>query len=100
MSHPTAEQLDGQAQELLTDILQRETALKPKERMAIPAQEMPAQPAAVRRSNTSEVALGYSPAQAQLEAMRCLVCKKQPCVKGCPVAIDIRDFVSAMASGT
>ncbi|MDP8212811.1 MAG: NADPH-dependent glutamate synthase [Candidatus Zapsychrus exili] len=73
--------------------------LKSKERMAIPAQEMPVQDAKVRRDNMSEVALGYTQEQAQLEAMRCLQCKTAPCVAGCPVQIDIPGFIGAIANG-
>jgi glutamate synthase (NADPH/NADH) small chain len=46
-----------------------------------------------------EVALGYSPEQAQLESMRCLRCKTAPCVNGCPVRIDIPGFLIAAAEG-
>jgi glutamate synthase (NADPH/NADH) small chain len=77
----------------------RTEPLKPRDRMAIPAQEMPAQDPQARRRNVQEVALGYTPEQAQLEAMRCLQCKNQPCVEGCPVRIDIPGFVKAVADG-
>ena len=60
---------------------------------------MPEQDAAERRANVNEVALGYTPTQARLEALRCLGCKKAPCIKGCPVQIRIRDFVCAIADG-
>ncbi|HRU71844.1 MAG TPA: NADPH-dependent glutamate synthase [Kiritimatiellia bacterium] len=73
--------------------------LTPKERIAIPAQEMPAQDPAVRRHNMNEVALGYSAEQARLEAKRCLQCKNAPCVQGCPVRIRIPDFIKAAAEG-
>jgi glutamate synthase (NADPH/NADH) small chain len=73
--------------------------LSPKERMAIPAQEMPAQAPEVRRTNMNEVALGYSPEQARVEALRCLQCRNAPCVKGCPVGIRIPEFLSAAAAG-
>lgn len=99
MSHATANELDQNARELLARLDGRAGELKPRERMAIPPQPMPSQEPDVRRGNTSEVALGYSEAQARLEAMRCLHCANQPCVKGCPVAIDIRGFVSAVAEG-
>ena len=72
-------------------------ALTPRERMAIPAQEMPAQDPAVRRGNMHEVALGYTAAQARVEALRCLQCNNAPCVDGCPVRIRIPDFVRAIA---
>ena len=99
MAHPTPEELSAEAESRLRELENRADSLKPRERMAIPPQEMPAQPPEVRRNNTSEVALGYSEAQARLEAMRCLRCKKQPCVNGCPVGIEIRDFVTAVAAG-
>jgi glutamate synthase (NADPH/NADH) small chain len=60
---------------------------------------MPAQPPDVRNRNMDEVALGYSEAQARLEAMRCLQCRNAPCVGGCPVRIDIPAFVGAIADG-
>ncbi len=73
--------------------------LSPKDRMAIPAQEMPTQEPGVRRHNMNEVALGYSAEQARLEAKRCLQCKNAPCVAGCPVRIRIPDFLKAAAEG-
>lgn len=74
-------------------------ALSNKERMAIPCQAMPEQPAAQRVLNMTEVALGYSADQARLEAARCLNCKNAPCVAGCPVGIDIPGFLTAAARG-
>jgi len=74
-------------------------SLSPKDRMAIPAQEMPTQDPAVRRTNMNEVALGYSPEQARAEALRCLQCKTAPCIAGCPVGIDIPGFIQAIADG-
>jgi len=55
---------------------------------------MPVQDADVRKNNFQEVALGYTPAIAVEEANRCLNCKNKPCVSGCPVNIDIPDFIS------
>jgi len=88
---------DIQPDSLLREILAREEPLKPKDRVAIPLQDMPAQDASVRAKNFSEVALGYTPEQARLEAMRCLRCKNAPCVDGCPVRLDIPAFVGAIA---
>ncbi len=73
--------------------------MTPKERMAIPPQAMPEQPAAVRARNMKEVALGYTPQQARLEASRCLQCPTRPCVQGCPVSIDIPGFLGLAAQG-
>ncbi len=51
----------------------------------------------VRRHNFEEVALGYTEEQAVREAQRCLSCKKKPCVSGCPVEIEIPEFVKFIA---
>jgi len=56
--------------------------------------EMPVQDADTRKGNFREVALGYTPSIAVEEANRCLNCKNRPCVSGCPVNIDIPDFIS------
>ncbi|HQG40612.1 MAG TPA: dihydropyrimidine dehydrogenase, partial [Spirochaetales bacterium] len=69
---------------LLDELLAKEN-LTPKDRMAIPVQEMPVQDPDARIHTMSEVALGYTKTQAQLEALRCLQCKTAPCIKGCPV---------------
>jgi len=95
--HPSNSELQTIATELLAT-LQAKT-LSVKNRMAIPQQEMPAQDPLVRRANMQEVALGYSEAQARVEAARCLDCKTAPCVKGCPVGIDIPGFVKAIEAG-
>ncbi len=74
-------------------------AMKPKDRLGIPPQPMPEQDPHRRRENIKEVALGYTEAQARLEALRCLQCKNAPCMEGCPVRIDIPGFVAAIADG-
>ena len=56
--------------------------------------KMPRQKPKVRVTNFDEVALGYTEKQAQQEARRCLQCKKAPCIKGCPVEIDIPSFIA------
>jgi glutamate synthase (NADPH/NADH) small chain len=53
----------------------------------------------VRNKNFSEVNLGYKVQMAQEEAMRCLACPKPSCIEGCPVNIDIKDFVVKIAKG-
>lgn len=60
--------------------------------------EMPLQDPSVRSENFSEVALGYSKELAIKEAKRCLNCKNKPCMKGCPVGIDIPCFVKEVAN--
>jgi glutamate synthase (NADPH) small chain len=73
--------------------------MTPKEKMAIPPQAMPEQDPGIRAHNMKEVALGYTPAQAQLEASRCLHCANHPCVEGCPVSIDIPAFLEQASTG-
>lgn len=50
----------------------------------------------VRAANFDEVCLGYSEEEALAEAGRCLNCKNPKCVQGCPVRINIPEFVHAI----
>ena len=52
-----------------------------------------------RIKNFKEVPYGYSKEIAIEEANRCLQCKNKPCMKGCPVEIDIPGFVACIAKG-
>jgi glutamate synthase (NADPH) small chain len=61
--------------------------------------EMPRQDPKVRATNFNEVALGYSQEQAIKEAGRCIQCKKRNCAAGCPVEVDIPDFIKALREG-
>lgn len=61
--------------------------------------EMPTQEPAVRAHNFDEVALGYTAEIAVEEAGRCLNCKNKPCISGCPVNIEIPDFISHIKDG-
>ncbi|MFZ5753860.1 MAG: NADPH-dependent glutamate synthase [Bacillota bacterium] len=58
--------------------------------------EMPAQDPKERVKNFKEVALGYTSEMAREEASRCLNCKNPLCKKGCPVEVDIPEFISAL----
>ncbi|NBF41714.1 MAG: NADPH-dependent glutamate synthase [Spirochaetes bacterium] len=93
----TPEMTEKSAAEMLRELENKE--LKAKDRIAIPLQEMPAQDPHERRKNMSEVALGYTEDQVKLEAKRCLQCKSKPCIKGCPVAIDIPRFIEKAEEG-
>ena len=53
----------------------------------------------VRARNFEEVCLGYNDAEAKEEAERCLNCKNPKCVVGCPVSIQINDFISQIKEG-
>ncbi|MCF0151672.1 MAG: NADPH-dependent glutamate synthase [Firmicutes bacterium] len=61
--------------------------------------EMPTQAPEVRAHNFKEVALGYSAETAVAEAARCLNCKNQPCVQGCPVNVHIPEFIAKIKTG-
>lgn len=60
---------------------------------------IPEQEPNVRNKNFDEVALGYTEAMAKEEAERCLHCKNQPCVSGCPVSVHIPDFIQCVVKG-
>jgi len=60
---------------------------------------MPKQAPEVRARNFNEVALGYTAEQAQAEANRCIQCPKRSCVEGCPVGVDIPEFIKAIREG-
>ena len=60
---------------------------------------MPHQDANVRNKNFSEVSLGYTLEDAINEANRCIGCKTKPCMSGCPVNVDIPDFISFIKDG-
>ena len=67
--------------------------------MALKKNPMPSQAPEVRAHNFDEVALGYEAAAAVDEANRCLHCKNQPCVAGCPVNIHIPEFIEKIKEG-
>ncbi len=60
---------------------------------------MPKQGPLLRVLNFQEVALGYTEEQAIAEANRCLQCPKRPCVDGCPVEVDIPEFIKEIQEG-
>jgi glutamate synthase (NADPH/NADH) small chain len=60
---------------------------------------MPVRDAVARAASFDEVALGYTIEMAMVEANRCIECKNEPCIAGCPVEIDIPRFVREVAAG-
>lgn len=60
---------------------------------------MPEQEPTVRNKNFKEVSLGYTPEMAVAEAKRCLNCKNKPCVSGCPVNVQIPEFIAKIVEG-
>lgn len=86
-------QLDNEAKAILSSL--EGVELTPKVRLSIDQQEMPQQDPSIRNGNMDEVSLGYTASQLKVEVIRCLQCKTAPCIKGCPVAIDIPAFIKA-----
>ncbi len=60
---------------------------------------MPEQAPDIRNQNFLEVTEGYTEEMAVNEAMRCLRCRKKPCMSGCPVLVKIPDFIAKVAEG-
>ncbi len=74
-------------------------AMKAKDRADIPRVHMPELPADVRNKNNEEVNLGLTLEMAQQEAKRCLDCATPTCMNGCPVSINIPEFVKNIERG-
>ena len=64
--------------------------------MAVERQKVQEQDKIERRSNFEPVESNLTPEQVKLEASRCLNCKNPRCVQGCPVNIQIPDFIKAL----
>jgi len=64
-----------------------------------PRQEMPRQRPEDRIRNFNEVALGFDEEMAKKEASRCIQCKKPLCVPGCPVNVQIPQFIKMIQEG-
>lgn len=54
------------------------------------------QPADVRNKNFEEVSFGFNDEEAAVEASRCLSCKNARCIEGCPVEINIPEFIKGI----
>jgi homotetrameric NADPH-dependent glutamate synthase len=60
---------------------------------------MPELSVETRIKTFNEAPLGYTAELAINEAKRCLQCKDAPCIKDCPVNIDVKGFVEKIAEG-
>jgi glutamate synthase (NADPH/NADH) small chain len=69
---------------------------KPKPKLNKKAVEMAKQEPHIRAKNFKEVALGYTEAEAQEEASRCLCCPNPLCKTGCPVEVPIPTFIKCI----
>ncbi len=67
--------------------------------MSLKKVKMNEQDPVIRNKNFTEVALGYTLEEAMEEAERCIECKHAPCKKGCPVNIQIPEFIHAVKMG-
>lgn len=74
--------------------------IKAKERSEKQRVHMPELNAEYRsRVKNEEVNLGLSAEQAMIEAQRCLDCGNPTCMEGCPVGINIPDFIKNIERG-
>lgn len=67
--------------------------------MAIERQRVIEQDKELRRHNFEPVESNLTEEQVKLEASRCLNCKNPRCVQGCPVNIQIPQFIQALKDG-
>ena len=67
--------------------------------MSLNRTPMPTRTPEERRRDFAEVATGYTAEMAMQEAGRCLQCKHKPCTNGCPVQVNIPEFIRLVAQG-
>ena len=79
-------------------ILMSDNAPK-KKKVKILRQRMPTQDPRLRVRNFNEVNLGYNTEIAKKEAERCLQCANPLCIEGCPVNINIPEFIKFVKDG-
>ncbi len=89
--NPTPEEIETR--------IEGRNAFTAKQRGQLPRIFWAEQDPAERVRNIREVPFAYTPAQARAEAVRCLSCKNEPCVSGCPVGVDVPGFLKLVAEG-
>ncbi len=89
--NPTPEELDAR--------IENRGRFTAKQRGQLPKIFWAEQDPADRVRNIREVPFAYTSAQARAEAVRCLSCKNEPCVTGCPVGVDVPGFLKLVAEG-
>lgn len=78
------------------DILKRIASSKFKMYQEIPRQQMIQQEPYIRNKNFKEVPLGLTREMVKLETKRCLQCGKPLCMEGCPVNVNIPEFIKLL----
>lgn len=86
--------LNTKVADIEIELLEEQAPKSGKERQVMP--ELPVQ---VRIQNFQEVALGFIPEQALIEAERCLQCREPLCVDACPVSVKIPQFIQLIKAG-
>lgn len=84
-------------EEAWRESLRKET--RNKDRAAIERVRMPELDPTVRSRNNEEVNRGLTAEQARREAQRCLDCPQPTCMDGCPVGVNIPDFIKNIERG-
>ncbi len=90
-SSPTPEELSAR--------IEGRKGLTAKQRGQLPKVFWKEQDPAERVANIREVPFAYTGIEARAEAVRCLSCKNEPCVSGCPVSVDVPGFLRLVADG-
>src|SRR3990167_2846977 len=72
---------------------EEEKEVPKKKKPKIPRQPMPEQDPHERAKNFKEVTYGFTAEFALNESIRCIQCKKPVCIDGCPVNINIPEFM-------
>lgn len=93
-NHPEDCRIDTQ----LKEILEHEPEESHKESHGLRV-EMSERSVEERVVNFSEVTMGYDLEMAKQEAARCLNCSHPKCVQGCPVSVQIPQFIQSLLAG-
>ncbi|HKF43860.1 MAG TPA: NADPH-dependent glutamate synthase [Thermoanaerobaculia bacterium] len=96
MTDPTKTVFSAEA---LNARIEGRAALTNKTRGQLPKVFWAEQDPAERVRNIREVPFAYTQAEARAEALRCLSCRNEPCVTGCPVGVDVPRFLRFVAEG-
>src|SRR3972149_588447 len=78
---------------------EEEKEVPKKKKPKIPRQPMPELDPHERAKNFKEVTYGFTAEFALNESIRCIQCKKPVCIDGCPVNINIPEFIKKVSEG-